>query len=489
MTHRKAVVATALGALAGEYLGERHDVRVFRGVPYAAPPVGDRRWRPPAPAAPWTGVRDAAAYGASCAQLGNGGRHSSEDCLYLNIWTPASSSGDLLPVMVWVHGGWFASGSGSSRTYRGEQLARHGVVAVTFNYRLGAFGFMAHPALSAEDEADTSGNYGLLDMIAALRWIRENISAFGGDPDCVTLFGQSAGGSAVTSLMSTPRTSQLFHRAIAQSTGTALIWPRHLRERCHGLEPAEEIGVRHAMYLGIESGRDAAAQLRAKSADEIAALPDPEFQFRPNVDRAILPEAPRGAFLAGRQHAVPLITGANANEGSMFVPERPDATPQWYFETLRKLFGDRADDVRDRYPAETPAEIHEALVRVRTDWRFITGARVLAKRHSAVSQTFLYYFTASIHTLNGRKFGTHHGAEMPFVFGTHGSEDPETARISETMMRYWVAFARTGDPNQPDLPAWPAYNADRDPWLEIGSTIAVRESVRRENLDLFEQLA
>jgi len=289
--------------------------------------------------------------------------------------------------------------------------------------------------------------------------------------------------------MSAPRASILFHRAIAQSTGTALIWPRHLRERCHGLEPAEEIGLRHAANLGVASGPDAVRLLRSMSAGEIAALPDPDYQFRPNVDGAILTEAPRDRFRAGRQRAVPILTGANADEGSMFIPERPDATPQWYSETLHTLFGDHADEVRARYPAESAADIHEALVRIRTDWRFLAGARVLAKRQSTVSRSFLYYFTAPVRTLYGRRFGRHHGAEMPFVFGTHGSEDPETIRTSDAAMRYWVAFARSGDPNQPGLPEWPAYEPDRDPWLEIGSTIAARDCVRREYLDLFERLA
>ena len=316
------------GQIRGAYAGGNPDIVAFRGVPYAAPPVGDLRWKPPQPVVGWDGVRDAAAPGPICMQTGPAWVRApgadeddpeSEDCLFLNIWAPRQIR-EPRPVMVWIHGGGFFNGAGSLPIYDGARMAEQDVVLVSINYRLNVFGFFAHPALSAESPRGASGNYGLMDMVAALEWVRDNIAAFGGDPRRVTIFGESAGGGAVMALMLVPRTAGLFHRAISGSTWV-YGWDRALREPAGAGSTAEAQGIRIAESLGA-SGATALPALRAAAARELQAAANADagsllmrtgYVWAPNVDGWIVPSDPLGMYEAGRQHDVPLITGMNAS--------------------------------------------------------------------------------------------------------------------------------------------------------------------------------
>ena len=350
-----AQVKTVSGAVKGTTSTDGR-LRIFRGIPYAAPPVGELRWKAPSPAAAWEGIRDATEAGPHCVQGPIFGditfsRPASEDCLNLNIWTPATAPGDRLPVMVWIHGGGFQAGAGPEPRHDGDALARKGIVVVTLNYRLGVFGFLAHPELTRESGRQASGNYGLLDQVAALRWVRDNIAAFGGDPGNVTIFGESAGSFAVSALMASPIASGLFHRAIGESgayfttgSGTLALQP---------LSVTEQQGVTFASSVGAET----LAALRAKPAEELlkVALKTQPW-FTPNLDGYVLSEDVAAIYAAGKQARVPLLAGWNADEiraGTVLSKQKP--TLASFAEQTRKRFGDRADGILKAYAATTDA--------------------------------------------------------------------------------------------------------------------------------------
>jgi para-nitrobenzyl esterase len=375
----------------GPVRGTGTEIVVFKGIPYAAPPTGDRRWRPPAPAESWTAVRDASQFGPQCPQQGNfaprGGvatasMPTGEDCLTLNVWTPAKSGRERLPVMVWIHGGGFTIGSGASPRSSGETLAGQGAVVVTFNYRLGALGFLAHPGLSRESDQRISGNYGLLDQIAALRWVHENIGAFGGDPSNVTVFGQSAGAaSGAGMLMVSPLARGLFHRVIAQSAGTiGTVGPKpRLRDAYYGLPAAEAKNQSMAPDLD---------KLRAMTADEVlAALPNaPTFStgwhFGPVIDGYVLPDDPGVLLGTSRQAKVPLLIGYNADE-AFFYRREAFQTVVEYRDFVRRLFpAEFVDAVLMRYPAAADAQAANAVLHMFTDFRFVTPTTLTARAAS-----------------------------------------------------------------------------------------------------------
>src|SRR3984885_9183748 len=327
------------GLLQGVAASESGDVVVFRGIPYAAPPVGDLRWRAPQPAKAWEGVRECAKFGPAAPQIVSPllatfpgmslGASTSEDCLYLNVWAPGHHSPEKLPVMVWVHGGGYTFGAHSPPLYEATNLSRRGVIVVGMNYRLGALGFLAHPALSAESEHGVSGNYGLLDQIEALRWVQKNIAAFGGDPERVTVFGESAGGNSVYSLLLTPLAKGLFQRAIPESGGTLNF--AQLKKSAYGHESAEEQGIAFAKKCGVKEGPGLLAELRALPVEVLLkSVPGLDsmrsFSFRntgmrlaPIVDGYVITDDPMTMFERGSVNAVPMIVGANGNEGSMFT--------------------------------------------------------------------------------------------------------------------------------------------------------------------------
>lgn len=479
-------VATQDGPLRGQARGEGG---VFLGVPYAAPPVGPLRWRPPQPLAPWRDTRDALAFGPDFPQAANArlrAPRQDEDCLYLNVWTPTLDRGAKLPVMVWIHGGGFTAGSGSDLRSDGARLCDEGAVVVSFNYRSGLFGFFAHPALSAESEAGVSGNYGLLDQLAALAWVRRNIAAFGGDPARLTAFGVSAGSASIALMLASPRARGAFDRAILHSPGAG--------------RPLATLA--QAQEAGLKLGPDLPA-LRALSAQEVLArtsvlnpavrgLTTPRV-LRPIRDGWLLPEDERPAFLAGRMQAMPLIVGSNTDEGTLLTRTWPaDTLAQWR-EQIERNFGAQADEAASHYPATQDSEARAAVARMFADTQFNYGTRLLARCMARLeSRTFKYLFTRR---RPGQMDGPHHGEEVAHAFGNVAAATPgETPDFDErdealsgVMRKAWVAFARTGDPNTPGAPSWPAYRADEDRHLELGDAIRPGGPWRQAQLDFLER--
>jgi para-nitrobenzyl esterase len=461
-----AEVETEQGILKG--LDADDGGAVFLGVPFAAPPVGDLRWRPPQPAPAWNGVRQATSYGPACVQdrADYGGifaTNQSEDCLTLNIWTPAIKPSAAMPVMVYIHGGGFTGGAGSIPTFDGEALGKHGIVVVTINYRLGVFGFFSHPDLSRESARHTSGNYGLADQLAALRWIRQNISAFGGDPDRVTLFGQSAGSISVFNLMASRLSKGLFHRAIGES-GTPLLLRYNAR-----LSEAEARGGAFA-----KSQSASIAALRALPADELRArwvqFAGKQFQETwPIVDGWVIPRQPARVFAEHKELRIPLMTGSNAREG--FDAPADEQLPH----RIAEVFAEGAGRAAAIYPADAVSDpvlgtSGEALA---TDIGFRCPAVVMQGWHAEQgAPTYGYHFEG---TLPGRSaIGSQHSDEVSYVFGTLdmliGKRTPDDmARLSVQMVAYWANFARNGDPNGPGLPKWPRFTNRDEGYLRLAT--------------------
>jgi para-nitrobenzyl esterase len=458
------VVTVEGGFVAGEREGGG-DVRAFLGIPYAAPPVGPLRWRPPQPVASWHGVRPARTLAPQCLQPKRaadsvyaeyaGVQPMSEDCLYLNVWSAAPSAEARWPVMVWFHGGAFQQGAGSNPVFVRGDLPSHGIVLVTFNYRLGPFGFMAHPALSKESTQHTSGNYGLLDMAAALGWIRRNIAAFGGDPDQVTLFGQSAGAAGIVDMMAAPRARGLFARAIAQSFGIT---------RMNTLAEAEWSGA----AFGERVGAAGPAELRELDAETLLAryLERPE-RWMPIVDGQFIERPVRATFAAGQQAPVPFLTGWNANEGTTF-PAAADAAE--LRRRLRASFGERAAEAEKFYPCSSNGKARAASLDLIGDQLFAGGVWQAALAQARIAPTHVYYFDHRqpfapeqhfSEAENPATLGVFHSGEYPYVFGSTAvlTRDWSSAdrRMTEVMQAYWLQFAKRGDPNGAGLPPWPAF--------------------------------
>ncbi len=479
------------------------DVRVYKGIPFAAAPVGKLRWRPPQPVEPWEGVRRCTEFGPWCPQpkplLGKELGPTSEDCLYLNVWTPAKSPDAKLPVMVWIHGGGHTTGSGAASFYEGTRLARQGVVVVTINYRLGPFGYLAHPLLSKESDRGVSGNYGLLDQVAALRWARRNIAAFGGDPGCVAIFGESAGAVSVCRLMVSPLAEGLFHRAIAQSGG-AHGRNRHLRKTWYGQEPMEKVGERLAATLECDKAENPLAALRAVPAEKLLEASKPVqglfgrgIRFGPVIDGWALPDDPADLWAAGRQHDVPFMTGSNADEGSVFTRQLPIKRAAGYRLTVRMLFGDRAGDVLRLFPVAGDEDARQAVSRLVGVSSFVVNARFLARAmEKAESPGYLYHFTRAPQSGLAKPYGAFHGLEIGYVFGTLKpalGPTPRDWELSRTMIACWSRFAKTGDPNGEGAPAWPVYQAATDQHLELGDAVQVKAGLHKAACDLFDELA
>jgi para-nitrobenzyl esterase len=441
-------VTTAAGTIEG-ILDSASGVAVFNGIPYGAAPVGDLRWRAPKPAAHWQGVRDGAHLAKNCMQgrpFGDIDPYAagvSEDCLNLNVWT-AGTSGAPKPVMVWIHGGGFFAGFGGEERHNGGPLAKKGVVVVTLNYRLGPLGFLAHPALALDDPHHSSGNYGLLDQIEALKWVKQNISRFGGDPSRVTIFGESAGGMSVGALIGSLLAKGLFHRAILES-GVGLggiIAPR---------DSAEAAGIRFAKAAGVD-GVDASAarQLRALNADTLLAVAaKARTGTQPVIDGWVIPRLLDSTLASGKGNIVPVIVGSNADEGDPF-------------------FG-------------APARAFARLITAQ-------GKKVYLYQYSRVGDDSV-----------SRKQGAYHSSEITFVFGRPAPIQPSAghtaydATLADAMSDYWVAFATTGDPNgAPSAgrrPKWPVYEPKNDPWMELGPTIEAKTALKRALYDSLDAVA
>ena len=496
-----AVVRVEGGQLAGAPSPIGDEVMVYRGVPFAAPPVGDLRWRPPGPAAAWEGVRDATEAAPACMQnpipaavrtfYDAGVDRMDEDCLYLNVWTAAAPD-DRAPVMVWIHGGGLAIGNGADITYDGTRLAQRGVVLVTVNYRLGAFGYLAHPRLSAESEHGASGNYGTLDQVAALGWVQRNIAAFGGDPSRVAIFGESAGSWSVNQLMATPLARGLFHAAIGESGGG-------FGSR-GGAAPKAEIeaaGERFVEAL-LGDGETATPEaMRAASADAVQAVAPELVRSTANVDGWVFPDTVYDIFAAGRQHDVPVIVGSNADEMTILGGAAGAETVEQYRETIRNEYGEHADALLATFPAATDDEAQRARIASGTDatfgWEMRTWARMM---ETVSSPAYLYFFSRVPPAPDADRYGAYHTAEIPYVFDNFGVSPHPYAnrdytdtdrRLSDILASYWVNMAATGNPNGEGLPEWPAYDPEADAALHIGDAITVERGIRKARLDFFDR--
>jgi para-nitrobenzyl esterase len=468
-------IRTETGLIQGTF---EDGLKIYRGIPFAAPPVGHLRWRAPQPATKWNGVRASSEFGRACMQSNpaiSNLQAPGEDCLFLNVWTPASRANERLPVMVWIHGGGFVAGTPAEQLYHGEWLARKGVVVVSVAYRLGVFGFFSHPELSAESGRQASGNYGLLDMIAGLEWIRRNIAAFGGDPGRVTIFGESAGAIAVSQLCASPLAKGLFQAAISQSGGS--FGPVRAGggpgENMQPLEAAERDGVAWTKSLGAPNLQ----QLRAMSAEKLLAAAQRQRGLSwPVMDGWVIPDDQFRLYEAGRYSDVPVLIGYNSDEGATFgVPSSQNA----YVDSVRQRYERFADKLLDVYPGgETPATRKTARDLTRDTafgWHTWSWARLQAK--NGKSPVFLYYFDEHpVHPADSPRagFGTPHSEELPYVFRQlreHNRPAPTPAdeALSEMMRTYWVNFAKSGDPNGVGLPRWPAFSDARPQMLHIAS--------------------
>lgn len=477
------VVTVESGALRGKI---SKGVVSFKGVPFAAPPIGALRWKAPEPALSWSGTRDAKAFSAACMQQpsdngpGTAVKKVSEDCLTLSVWTPIKRSAPL-PVMVWIHGGGHRTGASAIGYYDGTSFAENGVILVSIQYRLGALGYFAHPALTAEADASAPlGNYGHLDQIAALSWVQRNIAQFGGDPANVTVFGESAGGASILYLLGSPRAKGLFAKAVVQSGGG---WPNPM-----DLGKAEQSGAMIATALGLQGAQASADQLRGLSAAALispAAAP-PSIGFGPFLDGRAITKTPLDSIKAGEAAAVPLIIGANSNEGSLMTSYGVPPS-----QILGQV-GPFLDEIRTTYPdATNDAELARQLY---GDASFVAPARAIARAASKAAPTWLYHFSYLPNLQRGREPGASHALEIPFVFNTLSkvpfapvlitAEDRAQAAILHAC---WVAFAKNGIPDCGGV-KWPAVSDSRDELLEFGLDNAVRSEFRKPKLDLHEKI-
>ncbi len=504
-TPDEPVIQTASGMVRGVQEG---DVDVFRGIPYAAPPVGELRWRPPQPVNPWEGVRDASEFGATCAAAGWGAapgsiqQGSSEDCLFLNIWRPAGAAKNAkLPVMVWIHGGSFVGGSGNTS---GNGFATKGVILVSFNYRLGRLGHFAFPALTAEHPEEPKGSYAFMDQIAALTWVKQNIAAFGGDPKNVTIFGFSAGGVSIHSLMTIPSAHGLFHKAIGHSSGgrDGVLTGRPIsRENASQYYPvsAERVGINFARKHGIE-GTDAAAlaKLRALKVEEIVdsgqendGQGGPRIYSGPIVDGKLVVETTTDAYKAGRQARIPLMIGNNSAEiGGPFVNSSTSK------EELFSMFGELKEEARAAYDPDGTKDFAEIQTRFNTDKVWGEPARFAAQSVAAKGDpAYIFLFSYVPAAMKERmRFGPGHGTDISFVFDNlrmpeDGTADPSDKEVARIMNGYWVNFAKTGNPNGDGLPLWPLYNPKTNEILVVqpdGNPVA-KPDPRKARLDVIEK--
>jgi len=464
---------------------------VFKGIPFAQPPVGELRWREPLPAKSWTGLRDATKFGAPCIQGGGMGANSSEDCLYLNVWTPKWPMKSPAAVMVWIHGGGNFAGAGSDPIFDGESLTRHGVVLVTANYRLGVFGFFAHPELSKESPHHVSGNYGLLDQIQALRWVHENIAKFGGDPANVTIFGESAGSLDVNVLMASPLSRGLFQRVIGESG--PVVNPPSLAEW-------EKKGVGLAAQLKLGDG-PVLEKLRAVQSEDLQKAAGQGLGYLGPVlgvavDGWLFPESPIKAFTEGREQKVGLLLGSNSQELQRpFFPMTGGLR-----QAIRAQYGPLADGALTAYglsgatDPEPDAELGPVLAQWATDSQFRCGSVAELLWHTAAGNPG-YQFQFSRSAPGKKALGAPHGSEVAYVFGTLGADqdtrkyDETDRKTSEQMQEYWTNFAKTGDPNGGGLPPWPKFDAASRPYLDLTDNGPVaKEGLRRQTCDLYREM-
>ena len=457
-------------------------VQVYRGIPFAAPPVNDLRWKAPQPPVPWEGVLTADEFGPVCMQQRSEALMS-EDCLYLNVWTKAASAASALPVMVWIHGGGWTSGSSSGATYDGEAFANNDVVLVSVNYRMSALGFMAHPALSAENENGVSGNYGILDHIAALEGVRDNHAGFGGDPDNVTIFVESAGGASIYALLATPLAKGLFHRAISESTWIHATNVTNL-ESANGMTDSAESRGEQAVNARLQElglgGAGTLAAMRDLSARDVLGM---DYNVSLTVDGWAYPESPAEIFANGQHNVVPLMAGVNDGEGLFFVrPDRIFANVEEQRQARTVEFGEYAGRLLDYYVGDSDTGIFDVEVAYNTDSWFARPTReILEANTRASAPAFMYVFTRN---LRDPAQMAPHAMELRYVFNTLPADAPQPDQdLSALMNDYWTRFAATGNPNGEGLPRWPDYELEQQTHQILGVDVGQGTGFHRPELD------
>lgn len=482
-------------------------VRVWEGIPYAAPPLGHLRWKPPAPVKPWESVREVPARIPQCLQAVSsggffGGRDPApqdEDCLYLNVWSAARAVDEARPVMVWIHGGGLVSGDGSR--YNGGVLAEKGAVVVTINYRLGPFGFISHPGLSAESPHSASGNYGFLDQIAALEWVRDNIRNFGGDSGRVTIFGESSGSLSANVMQASPLARGLFHGAIGQSGGT--FHPMaYLRETKPWADSGETRGVAFAKAAGVAGDNDAeiVAAMRTMSAQHIFDTFASNSSLATSwvltqVDGYVLPAEITEIYSEGKQTDVPVMIGSNADEATIFADMSLDSSfgVKDYREWAENTYPELASEIQKVYPAPNDDAAWRAYADLIGDEWFTSHARQWVRDMEKVSSpAYLYLFSYAPPIEKQSRYRAFHGAEIGYVFGMldllGATPGPADKALSEVMSDAWVRFAATSDPNGLGLDRWEPFTSSNEAYMEFGETVASGDSLRMEKLDLIRRI-
>jgi para-nitrobenzyl esterase len=485
-------LTTTLEVTGGTIEGVEQDgILTYKGIPFAAPPVGDLRWKAPAPVQPWTGVKKVDAFCNACMQTSGAMGNSapvSEDCLYLNVWTPAKKVNEKLPVIYWVHGGGYMGGSTSTPMYDGTGFAKKGVVLVSVAYRLGPFGFLAHPELSRES-GHGSGTYGMLDMVEGLKWIKDNVAKFGGDPSNVTIFGHSAGGAAISLLAATPLTKGLFHRAICMSGGS--FTPLQTSPQAGialgmpSLAFAESTGVDFLKELGVAGIKEA----RSLSAEDIQKKLSVGFggmRFKPVADGYLISNDLYSLYEAGKFNDTPVLLGHTSDEMGSFGRTQ-NITPEQFEEQIKTQYGSQADMFLAAYPHTTEAEATQASKDLRNDssfsWNTLTWSRLQTK--NGKNKVYQYYFDYHPNSPDG---GSGHGSDVPYAFQTLGdgpAGEPKEAdlRLSDMISSYWVNFAKSGNPNGPGLPEWQAFKVDAQKAMVFDTAPGARPV---PNLDRFK---
>jgi len=484
--HAQIETATVAG---GQIEGVVKDgIASFKGIPFAAPPIGDLRWKAPQPIKPWTGVRKSTKYGFAPMQdprialLSTGGVGISEDCLYLNVWTPAKDRGEKLPVMVWIYGGGFAMGATSTPIYDGTHLANKGVVLVSIGYRVGPFGFLAHPELTAEEGG--SGCYGIEDQVAGLKWVHDNIAQFGGDPSRVTIFGESAGGISVCMLTVVPSARGLFQRAISESGGS-MAPAKHDAEAAMmvpTLKLAEQNGARFLKKLGVADIKAA----RKLNAYAIQSASGPMGTFWPVADGQTLPADAYALHESGQFNDTPILVGTNSDEGAMFV--HGERTPASFEKLVRNEFGPAADAILKAYPHATNADAFKSSKDLFREGTLAWPTLAWASLESRTGRNKAYVYYYDHHPANSD--GANHAAELQLVFGNFlrlfGNPTTEDMKLSDLMDSYWVNFARTGDPNSAGLPEWPAFDTGKMSTMFFDDAPSARPLPNLQKLQAFD---
>jgi len=479
-------VAVETGFLRGK---DNEGVLSFKNIPYAAPPVGRLRWQPPQQAAPWEGVRSARSYGATCPQLDNPTNwfkfpKISEDCLTLNVWTTNLDPAAKLPVMVSIHGGGFVQGSGNIPRQDGTNLARRGVVLVSINYRLAMFGFMTHPALAEMNPDQPQGNYGLMDSLAALKWVQRNISAFGGDPENVTIFGTSAGGNTVNSLMVMPDAKNLFQKAIAQSASTGLAPGPYIDKVAGFSPPTDRVGEEFVKRFELDTEEDVGQALYDLSMRDLLGAMTTMDTFTPVIDGVVVPDQVGLMFEQGLQHDVDYIMGTNSFEAALGYQVGGDNfSPKMFARFVRP------EDKERLYQGLNETQVEEEIF---ADIVTNSGARFVADNMVKKGNSVHGYYLSYIAEARRDKLpGAAHADDVAFVTGNLEAEldlkpsniSPKDREVSDLMMDYWVQFAKTGNPNGEGLPEWPAYDPNTSQFLEIGDEIRVLDDFMTERMD------